>query len=135
MWYLNPHPTLGIFVAIFSTYVLYFGFRLLADKTPGLVLNEMGLKINSKIGSGGTVPWKEIEAFFLTRYGHDYQLVIKVKRPDSYLARGGAIHQALNAFSAASFGSPVRVTTGLLDYDRNDLSRTVNEFRDRYAGA
>jgi len=114
--------------------MLYFGFRLLVDASPGLVLNEQGLAINDKIGSGGIVRWNDVSGLSLTRYGHDYQLVVNVKRPESYLARGGAIYRLMNSLSAALFGSPVRINAGLLDCNRNDLLRVANEFRARYSG-
>ena len=135
MWRSSPYPVLGGFVAVFSACGIYFGLRLLVDKRPGLVLSKAGLEINKKIGFGGTIPWEEITDFSLIRYGHDYQLVVKVKRPDAYIARGNVVIRWLNSLSSGVFGSPIRVTAGLLKYNSNKLLSTAIEFRTQYGSA
>jgi hypothetical protein len=132
MWRSSPYPILGGMAAVFSAWALYFGFRLLVDSRPGLVLNNSGLTINSRIGSGGTVSWSNVSGFALARYGHDYQLVVNVKQPEVYLARGGIFLRMLNSLSTTLFGSPVRVNAGLLDYDRDALLQVAKEYRARY---
>src|ERR1700733_9529466 len=66
--YSKQAPVLGI----------VFGFRLLLDFTPGLVVQSTGLTLNGKLGYGGAVPWIDIIGLSLTRYGHDFQLIVKV---------------------------------------------------------
>jgi hypothetical protein len=132
MWRSGVHPIVGVMTAMFSACALYFGFRLLMDTRPGLVLDGSGLTINGRIGSGGTVPWSDISGLALTRYGHDYQLVVNVTQPEKYLVRGGIFLRIVNSLSAKIFGSPVRLNAGFLDYDRDALLRVANEYRAQY---
>jgi hypothetical protein len=108
------------------------GLRLLMDSSPGLVLSVSGLTINSRIGSGGTILWIDVSGLALSRYGHDYQLVVSVKQPEQYLAGYGTILRIFNSLSATLFGSPVRLNVGFLDYDRDALLQIANEYRARY---
>src|ERR1700685_4440106 len=109
MYLSSEYPILGGAAAIFSAWMLYYGFRLLLDAKPGLVLGSFGLVINNKIGSGGTVPWTDVNGLDLIRYGHDYQLVVNVKHPELYIVRGNAFHRALNSVGARLFGSHLRI--------------------------
>ena len=132
MYRSSEYPILGGAAALFSAWMLYYGFRLLLDTKPGLVLGNLGLIINNKIGSGGTVPWTDVNGLDLVRYGHDYQLVVNVKHPELYIAHGNAFYRALNSLGARLFGSPIRINTGFLDYDRKALLTLVNEYRARH---
>jgi hypothetical protein len=107
------HPYFGGLVILLFSITLFFGFRLLIESDAGLVLNETGLVINPKIGLGGSVPWSEVTSLALVQYVSTWYLVVQVAHPDRYKSRG-----ALASMSASSFGSPVRVNTGLLDYPR-----------------
>jgi hypothetical protein len=122
-------PVLGMTAASFAAVMLVFGFRLLLDFSPGLVVQSTGLTLNGKLGYGGAVPWIDIIGFSLARYGHDYQLIVNVRHPESYIARGSYIYRKLNSISAALFGSPIRINAGLLDYNRNDLLRVLSDLR------
>jgi hypothetical protein len=134
LWYSKQAPMVGILAASFAAVMLVFGFRLLLDFTPGLVVQSTGLTLNGKLGYGGVVPWIDIISFSLTRYGHDYQLIVNVRRPETYISRGRYIYRKLNSISDALFGSPIRINAGLLDYNRNDLLRVLNDLRLRCEG-
>jgi hypothetical protein len=129
LWYSKQAPVLGILAASFAAVMLVFGFRLLLDFTPGLVVQSTGLTLNGKLGYGGAVPWIDIIGFSLARYGHDYQLIVNVRHPESYIARGSYIYRKLNSISDALFGSPIRINAGLLKYNRNDLLRVLSDLR------
>ena len=132
LWYSNKAPVLGILASGFAAVMLVFGFRLLLDYSPGLVVQATGLTLNGKLGNGGVVPWSDIISFSLMRCGHDYQLIVNVRQPETYIARGSYIYRKLNSISYALFGSPIRINAGLLDYDRNDLLRALDECRTQY---
>jgi protein-S-isoprenylcysteine O-methyltransferase Ste14 len=131
LWYSKQAPILGILAASFAAAMLVFGFRLLLDFRPGLVIQATGLTLNGKLGYGGVVLWSDIIGFSLTRYGHDHQLIVNVRQPETYIARGSYIYRKLNSISDALFGSPIRINAGLLDYNRNDLLRVLNDFHMR----
>jgi len=134
LWYSKQAPVVGILAASFASVMLVFGFRLLLDFSPGLIVQSTGLTLNGKLGYGGAVPWIDIVGFSLTRYGHDYQLIVNVSHPEAYIARGNYVYRKLNSMSDALFGSPIRINAGLLDYNRNDLLRALNDIRLRHEG-
>jgi len=131
MWR-GGHLILGAAATIFFGAMTVFGCRFFADNSAGLVLGPEGLVINGKIGMGGKVPWANVSRLSLTRYGHDWMMLIEVRDPQSHLRSGSKPYRFLSSLSNSVFDTPVRVNMNLLACDRDELLRRAREMWVKY---
>jgi hypothetical protein len=124
---------IGIIGIIFFSLIFLLAFRKLFDKRPGLILNRDGLFDNSSGVSAGLIPWPDILGTRIYQVHRQKQLVILVRDPEKYIARGSKARQLLNRTNFKMIGSPIAITSTSLKINFDDLLNLVNEYLQKYA--
>lgn len=138
-----PHPTaldlvarglaaIGVFACAITG---LFAARRLFDRTPGLILDPMGIVDNSNAIGAGRVGWDEITEIRVTQAGRQRFLTILVTDPRKFIDRGGSLRRTLYEANARKSGSPVNVTLRTLGIRPDALVALVSEYYRRYGGS
>jgi hypothetical protein len=122
----------GIAALVFFGLCGAFAFKKLFDTRPGLVLNSQGIHDNSSGVAAGHIPWAEITSISLYEIQKQKMLVIEVVDPEQYIAKGGAIKQALNRANLELCGSPIAISSVALKIDFDELETVVNDYFHKY---
>lgn len=114
----------GIGLAFFGLCGVMVG-RKLFDRRPGLVIDHEGLDDNASGVAVGRIPWRDIAGF------DDYQLqgqsmvVVRLRDPEPYLARGNALAGAIRRANFKLCGSPVVIAASGLEIGHAELLQTL----------
>lgn len=125
----------GIVSIVFFGATGAFTIHKLFDKKPGLVLNSSGVIDNSSSVSAGLIQWSEILGAEIYEIHGQKMLIIKVRNPQEYIERGGALKRALNNASHKMCGSPIAITSNALNVDFSELLSLFEEYKRRYGNA
>jgi hypothetical protein len=137
VWFLffapkSTHSTFGnpkVIFAIGLTAVLFCVFLMIAvmekitDKKPGFIINEEGIIDNSMGFSIGLVEWTDVHYIQKIDQVH---LMFAVKNPQTYIDRETSIVNKKNMqMNINLHGSPIVISSRLLDIDSNELYELV----------
>ncbi|MDX6269077.1 MAG: hypothetical protein QOD28_300 [Acidobacteriota bacterium] len=117
-----------VFFGIFAIYAL----KKLLDKKPALVFNDSGIVDNVSSASAGFIPWSDViraEIFELPKHK---MLVIKVRDPQKYVARGSSLRRSLNKTNYKTVGSPISIYVNLLEIDVAELASLFKRYQRKY---
>jgi len=108
--------------------ILFFGFgiiyfsRKLADKKPGLIIDDEGLFDNSSAAAVGRIPWMNITRVVTTQVLNQQFLVIVVNNPEHYInEQHNAIKKKAMIYNFKNFGSPIAISAGGLKCNLSEL--------------
>ena len=110
-----------------------FGLVKLRDDRPGLVFGPDGFTDNASATAAGFVPWSEVTGVGVMEFNRQKMLVVGVRDPEKYLARGGALKQMLGRANARMCGSPIVISAHALKTDFGALLTEFEHRLDRYA--
>ncbi|HZB46049.1 MAG TPA: STM3941 family protein, partial [Pyrinomonadaceae bacterium] len=114
--------------------ILFFGlcglyaFSKLFDRKPGLVLNSDGVVDNASGVAAGFIPWSEVLGSGVCEVQKQKMLIVGVRDPQKYIARGGALKRALNQANYRMTGSPVAIPSVALKIDFSELVSLFNRY-------
>jgi hypothetical protein len=111
---------------------LLVGLKMLFDKKPALVFNSSGIVDNASDVAAGFIPWSEIVGAKVLEIQQQKTLVIGVRDPQKYIARGGAMKRALNQSSYKMLGSPVAISASTLKINFSQLVSLFEQYRHKY---
>ncbi len=136
----NPiigNPKLILSVGISS--ILFFGLcafylgKKLTDKTPGLIINKIGLTDNSGGLSVGMIPWNDIKAITIETAANQRFLMIKVKNPDEYIEKQkGLVKKKAMQMNNNYYGSPISISANGLKCNFDELYKTIKDKFDNH---
>lgn len=124
---------LGVVCALVFSATAVFGLVKLRDDRPGLVFGPDGFTDNASATAAGFVPWSEVTGVGVMEFNRQKMLVVAVRDPEKYLARGGALKQMLGRANARMCGSPVVISAHALKADFGALLAEFEHRLDRYA--
>ena len=127
--------TVGFIAVVFSGATGVFGVKKLFDNRPGLILNSSGIIDNSSGVSAGLIPWTEILGSEIQKIGRQRFLVIKVRNPQKYIERGGALKRVVNRANNRLCGSPIAIASTALNVKFSELVKLFDEYKQRYGNA
>jgi hypothetical protein len=127
---------IGIVGAIFFGACAVFCLVRLVSRRPGLVIDQEGIIDSTSYSSVGRVPWSQITGATVTslptfqrslifRIPPPRIMVIEVREPQLFLARGNWLQQLLRRGSVGMLGSPVVLPGSVLRADLDDLARRI----------
>jgi hypothetical protein len=96
----------------------------------GLILGSTGFEDRSSVLGAGFVPWSDVEALRIEEAHGQRFLIVLVRGPDTYAARGNRFQRLLKASNLRTYGSPIAIAPNLLRIEFDEL---VSLFRTRSA--
>ena len=145
LWMLGGPPQLarydrmlvqGIALAdiVFFAAASAMGMRKLFDRRPGLELTPEGFIDNSSGVSVGLVPWAEVTGLGVWELGAARTIVLAVRDPEKYVARGGPLRRRVNRANLHLCGSPVVVSSASLQIGFDELLELFKAYLARHGG-
>ncbi|HEX8189739.1 MAG TPA: STM3941 family protein [Pyrinomonadaceae bacterium] len=136
-FYNSPPIVYGMGVAAILFFGLcgLYGLFKVFDRKPGLILNSSGIHDNASGVAAGFIPWAEVLGASVYEIHNQKMLVIGVRDPQKYLARGGALKRAFNKANAGMSGSPVSISSVALKINFAELVSLFNRYHQRYGAA
>ena len=133
--YNNPAVVhgVGVVCALVFSATAVFGLVKLRDDRPGLVFGPDGFTDNASATAVGFVPWSEVTGVGVMEFNRQKMLVVAVRDPEKYLARGGTLKQMLGRANARMCGSPIVISAHALKTDFGVLLAEFEHRLDRYA--
>jgi len=122
----------GLAGIIFFGFCGVYGIKKLFDKRPGLVLNSSGIIDNSSAIAAGFIPWSEILGAEIFQIYRQKMLIIKVRDPEMYIARGSALKRMLNRANHKTCGSPIAITSNSLKIAFPELLSTFEQYHQKF---
>lgn len=124
--------SVAILGIVFFGALSVFNLRKFFDRRPGIVLSEAGLQDNSTGVSVGFIPWSDITGVDTYRTFNQRTLVVKVSDPQKYLGGGNALTRYLRKSNLKLCGSPVTITSTVLNIGYDDLMAEIQDYIRRY---
>jgi len=109
-------------------------FKKLFDNKPALILNKAGIVDNSSSGSARFIPWSEVVGARIVDVQRQKMLVIDVRDPQEYIARGNLLKQTLNKATYKMVGSPISISSVALAINFSELISLFDQYQRKYAG-
>lgn len=126
---------IGLAAIVFFGACGVFGIKKLFDNNPGLVFNSSGIVDHSSGVSAGLIPWSEIVGAEIFEVHKQKMLIIKVRNPQKYIERGGALKRMVNKANYKLCGSPIAITSNALKINFSELLSLFQQYKQRYDNA
>ncbi|HYG11437.1 MAG TPA: STM3941 family protein [Pyrinomonadaceae bacterium] len=120
-----------IFFGIFGLYAL----RKLFDRKPALIFNSSGIVDNASSVSAGLIPWSEVAGAEIVEIQKQKLLIIIVRDPQEYIARGSSLKQTLNKANYKMVGSPISISANTLKINFSELVSLFDRYQRKYGVA
>ncbi|HEX8130271.1 MAG TPA: STM3941 family protein, partial [Pyrinomonadaceae bacterium] len=118
-------------IVFFGSFGLY-ALKKLLDKKPALVFNSSGIIDNASSVSPGFIPWSEVVGAQICEIQNQKLLIIKVRDPQEYIARGSSLRQTINKANYKMVGSPISIATNTLAIDFSELVSLFDRYQRKY---
>jgi hypothetical protein len=118
-----------VFFGVFALYAL----KKLFDKKPALIFNNNGIVDNASSVLAGFIPWSEVVGAEICVIQNQKLLIIMLRNPKVYIARGNSLKQALNKANYKMVGSPISISSNTLAIDFSELVSIFDQYRRRYS--
>ena len=121
---------INLFIAGVFTFISGNAILKLKDKSPGLLINKMGILDNSGLVSAGMVFWTDIIEINTSKIIFSDCIVIKVKNPERYIRNQKSFFKSnWLKMEHRKAGSPINISVSGLQYKFKDLFSVL---QDRY---
>ncbi len=125
------HQVVAFIGVAFFGLALLHSLRALFDPRPGLVIRKDGFEDRSSPVAVGFVPWNEVTAIEIykisVRGASERVLVVKVREPAPYAARGGALARLARRENLRMVGSPITLNSKSLRCSLDELARIFEQ--------
>ncbi len=123
---------LGLVSIVFFGSCGLYALKKLFDKKPALVFNNSGIVDNASSVSPGFIPWSEVVGAEIFEIQKQKMLIIKVRDPQEYIARGGSLRQTLNKANYKMVGSPISISANTLAIKFSELTSLFDRYQRKY---
>lgn len=124
---------LGLMAIVFFGIFALVGLKKLFDKKPALILNNSGIVDNASSVPAGFIPWSEVVGARIVEVQKQKMLVINVRAPEEYIARGNLLTQTLNKANHNMVGSPISISSNVLAINFSELISVFDQYQRKYA--
>jgi hypothetical protein len=133
----NPNSMVEFifFRAVAVSCVLFFGLLGLIglvrvfDFRPGVVLKAEGLVDHTTLMGGRLVAWKDIVRIEVLDVGRSKFILLHIRNPEEYMGMANGFQRFLMRLNMKWYGTPVSISTVLLDCDMDELVGKLEERR------
>lgn len=123
---------LGLVAVVFFGICGLFALKKLFDKKPGLVFNNSGIVDNASSASAGFIPWSEVVGAEVFEIQKQKMLIIMVRNPQEYIARGNSLRRTLNKANYKMVGSPISISSNALEISFSELTSLFSQYQRKY---
>lgn len=123
---------LGLAAIVFFGIIGLYALKKLFDRRPGLVFNDSGIVDNASGVAAGFIPWSEVVGAEIFEIQKQKLLVIKVRDPQEYIARGGSLRRTLNKANYKMVGSPISISANTLAIKFSELASLFDQYQRKY---
>jgi hypothetical protein len=123
---------LGVVSIVFFGSCGLYALKKLFDKKPGLVFNSSGIVDNASSVSAGLIPWSDVLGAEIFEIQKQKMLIIKVRDPQEYIARGNSLRRTLNKANYKMVGSPISISANALAIKFSELVALFEQYRRKY---
>lgn len=123
---------LGLVAIVFFGLCGLYALKKLFDKKPALVFNNSGIVDNVSSVSAGFIPWSEVVGAQIYEIQKQKLLIIKVRDPQAYIARGSLLKQKLNKANYKMVGSPISISANTLAIKFSELVSLFDQYQRKY---
>ncbi len=118
----------AIFCMVIFTYAGIAALIKLFDSKLGLTINREGLIDNTTGASVGLIKWADITEIKTGEIKSNKFLVIKVKDPEGYIAKGKSFFKRrLLQMNYIQYGGPIHIGSGTLKCKFSELEKLIRE--------
>ncbi len=116
----------------------YYFTRKLFDKTPGLVIDKLGIYDNTTAFKFGLIPWADISQIYersiqVSIASKQYFVTIVLIDPEKYIQKEtNTLKRKLLTANANSYGSPIHISTNGLKTNHSDLIKLLTGHFEKY---
>jgi hypothetical protein len=123
---------LGLVSIVFFGICGLVALKKLFDKKPALVFNKAGIVDNASSVSAGFIPWSQVVGAEIFQIHKQKLLIIKVRDPQEYIARGGSLRRTLNKANYKMVGSPIFIPSNVLGINFSELTSLFDRYQRKY---
>ena len=123
---------LGVVAILFFGIFGLYAIKKLFDKKPALIFNNSGMVDNVSSAAAGFIPWSEILSAEIIEIQKQKLLVIEVRDPQQYIARGNSLKRKLNQANYNLVGSPISITSNTLEINFSELVSLFDQYQRKY---
>ncbi|MEH6631258.1 MAG: STM3941 family protein [Halopseudomonas aestusnigri] len=125
-----PYLTIciALFCFAFSAGCGFIGFKMFRSSTPGLIISNDGLFVNSNGVNFGFIPWSEITAIQRTPFRMSKIILIEVTNPLQYNQKCSFLIKALNWLNPSSQSTPIKISAHALKVSHQDLLPLLQDY-------
>lgn len=123
---------LGLAAIVFFGICGLYALKKLFDGKPGLVFNSSGIVDNASSASAGFIPWSEVVGAEIVEIQKQKMLIIKVRDPQKYIARGSVLRRTLNKANYKMVGSPISISSNAPGIEFSELVSLFDRYRRKY---
>jgi hypothetical protein len=123
---------LGLVTIVFFGSCGLLALKKLFDKKPGLVFNNSGIVDNASSASAGFIPWSEVVGAEIFEIQKQKMLIIMVRDPQKYIARGSSLKRTLNKANYKMVGSPISISPHALAISFSELVALFDQYQRKY---
>lgn len=123
---------LGLVSIVFFGLCGLFALKKLFDNKPALVFNNSGIVDNASSVSAGFIPWSEVVGAEIFEIQKQKMLIIMVRDPQAYIARGSSLKRALNKANYNMVGSPISISSHALAINFSELVSLFDQYQRKY---
>jgi hypothetical protein len=126
---------LAIVAIVFFGIFWLVALKKLFETKPGLIFNNAGIVDNASSVSAGFIPWSDVLGAKTFEMQNQKMLIIQVREPEEYIARGSSLKQTLNKANYKMVGSPISISSNTLAIDFSELSALFDRYQGKYGVA
>lgn len=123
---------LGLVSIVFFGSLGLYALKKLFDREPALVFNNSGFVDNASSVSAGFIPWSEVVGAVIFQIQKQKLLIIYVRNPEKYIARGSSLKQKLNRANYKMVGSPISIAANVLEINFSELVSLFDQYLRKY---
>jgi hypothetical protein len=118
-------------IVFFGSIALYL-LKKLCDRKPALIFNSTGIVDNASSVSPGFIPWTDVAGAQVCEIQKQKLLIVRVRDPRKYIARGNFLRRALNKANHNMVGSPISIAAHTLEINFSELAAIFDRYQRTY---
>ena len=123
---------LGLVSIVFFGICGLYAVKKLFDKKPALIFNNSGIVDNASSVSPAFIPWSDVVGAEICEIQKEKLLIIYVRDPQEYIARGSSLRRKLNKANYKMVGSPISIASNTLAINFSELVSLFDQYQRKY---
>lgn len=118
----------GIAALVFGGLIAFYAARKLADKKPGLIIDNTGITDNASAVAAGHILWADIDNLSVITVQKQSFILLHVLNPQEYIDKQqGVIKRKFMQMNFKMYGSPITLTANGLTITFDEMYRLISD--------